>query len=254
MILIPITYSDTTGNSTYTVTFDPAMQSLQGKEDFYEIGLFSIITTNAVFNIGSDVVLNTGQIGVNNVFDYFNGTTTKQIIIPAGSYDVLSLGTVIGNIMTANGDTPITFGVTASQNIVMNMAAGYTVTLGPNSPYLLLGFNTGTYSDGATSQNIAEFFPINVLNVNIDGVVSSGFPNGARSSSIFSFAINGSPGVQIGTTNGGVNNIMWMDIVRSPVQNMTVFLSDNFGNKVNLHGASISMVIYIRKKTGYYTQ
>ena len=113
-----------------------------------------------------------------------------------------------------------------------------------NSINSLLGFHTKLYTSGFhQSENMVNILTINSTLVNID-ITSGNYVNGSTQPTIYSFFPNVSPGYQIIENR---HNLLYLPITSDTIHSITVWLTDQNGNELNIRGENLSMRFYLRE-------
>ena len=113
-----------------------------------------------------------------------------------------------------------------------------------NSINSLLGFDRKLYTSGFNeSENIVNILTINSILVNID-IISGSYVNGSTQPTIYSFFPDVSPGYKI---IENPHNILYLPITSDTIHSITIWLTDQNGNELNLRGEYLSMRFHLRE-------
>ena len=236
----------------------------------YEAALLSIDLYNSIPNVTEK----------NNKFQYSTdeGRTWKTITLPTGSYEVAQIETEIQKQMIINDDynksnneyyINIIPNVSELKSVIEITNDKYRVKLDnddagqSNSILKTLGFqaqpnNVLILSSGSNqSQNIVNITNINsvLLNIvnitNINSVLvnvdrtSGSYANSKESSAIYSFDPNRvPPGFKL---NERPNPIIYYPIHRSVIDSISVWLTDQDNNSLDIRGEKITIRLVIRE-------
>ena len=102
----------------------------------------------------------------------------------------------------------------------------------------LLGFDSNLYTSGFhESENMVNILTINSILVNID-ISSGSYVNGSTQPTIYSFFPDVSPGYKI---IENPHNLLYLPITLNTIYSITIWLTDQNGNELNLRGENLSM-------------
>ena len=108
----------------------------------------------------------------------------------------------------------------------------------------LLGFDSNLYISGFhESENMVNILTIKSILVNID-IISGSYVNGSTQSTIFSFFPDVSPGYKI---IENPHNLLNLPITSDMIHSITIWLTDQNGNELNLRGENLSMRFHLRE-------
>ena len=117
----------------------------------------------------------------------------------------------------------------------------YEVDFRQSNPiYSLLGFHNSTHQD---SENMVNILTIKGILVNID-IISGCYVNGSTQLTIFLFFPNFSPRYKI---IENPHNLLYLPITSDTIHSITVWLTDQNGNELNLRGENLSMRFNLRE-------
>ena len=112
------------------------------------------------------------------------------------------------------------------------------------SIYNLLGFHSNLYTSGFDeSENMVNILTINRILINID-IISGSFVNGFTQPTIYSFFPDVSRGYKLIENH---HNLHYLPITANTIHSITIWLTDQNGNELNLRGENLSMRFYLRE-------
>ena len=115
---------------------------------------------------------------------------------------------------------------------------------GYNSINSLLGFDNKLYTSGSNeSENMVNILTINSILVNID-IISGSYVNSSTQPTIYSLFPNVSPGYKI---IENLHNLLYLPITADAIHSITIWLTDQNGNELNLRGENLSMRFNLRE-------
>ena len=113
-----------------------------------------------------------------------------------------------------------------------------------NSVNSLPGFHSTLYTSWFHEfENMVNILTINSILVNID-IISGSYVNGSTQPTIYSFFSNVSPGYKI------IENphyLLYLPITSDTIHSITVWLTDQNGNELNLREENLSMRFHLRE-------
>ena len=113
-----------------------------------------------------------------------------------------------------------------------------------NSINSLLGFHSKLYTPGFhESENMVNILTINSILVNID-IISGSYVNGSTQPTIYSFFPNVSSGYKI---IENPHNLLYLSITADTIHSITIWLTDQNGNELNLREETLSIQLYLRE-------
>ena len=113
-----------------------------------------------------------------------------------------------------------------------------------NSINSLLAFHSKLYTSGFhESEDMVNILTINSILVNID-IISGSNVNGSTLPTIYSFFPNVSPGYKIIENS---QNLLYLPITSDTIHCITVWLTDQNGNELNLRGENLSMRFHLKE-------
>lgn len=226
--------------SMFTYNFYPPIE-LDSLD--YEIALMDIETYYSIPNIDAK----------NNQFSYFNSHSRARqtITVDTGTYDIPNLNIDLNQQLPILDRNKITFAIVPSTlHCSMTLQPAYWVDFSyANTFNKLLGFDAKMYENQSNtkriyvSENLVDIMPINSVYVNCD-LINNSYVNGKHSTAIYSFFPNVAPGAKIVEK---AINLVFLPINRTIISSVTVWLSDQDGNRINFRGENISMRFYLRK-------
>ena len=108
----------------------------------------------------------------------------------------------------------------------------------------LQGFDSKLYtSEFNESENMANILTINSILVNID-IISGSYVKGSAQPIIYSFFPNVSPGYKI---SEDPHKLLYLPITADTIRSITIWLTDQNGNELNLRGENLSMRFHLRE-------
>ena len=108
----------------------------------------------------------------------------------------------------------------------------------------LLGFHSNLYTSGFhESENMVNIITINSILVNID-IISGSYVNGSTQPTIYSFSPGDSPRY---TIVENPHNLLYLPITADTIHNITIWLTYQNGNELDLRGENLSMRFNLRK-------
>ena len=108
----------------------------------------------------------------------------------------------------------------------------------------LLGFHSNLYTSGFhESENMVNILTIHSILVNID-IISGIYVNGSTQPTIYSFFLDVSPGYKI---IENTHNLLYLPITPDTIHSITIWLTDQNGNELNLRGENLSMRFHLRE-------
>ena len=108
----------------------------------------------------------------------------------------------------------------------------------------LLGYYSKLYTSGFhESENMVNILTINSILVNID-IISGSYVYGSTQPTIYSFFPDVSPGYKIIENS---HNLPYIPITSDTIHSITIWLTDQNGNELNLRGENLSMRFHLRE-------
>ena len=90
---------------------------------------------------------------------------------------------------------------------------------------------------------MVNILTINSIRVNID-IISGSYGNGSTQSTIYSFFPNVTLGYKI---IENPHNLLYLQITSDKLHSITIWLSDQNGNELNLRGENLSMRFHLKE-------
>ena len=191
----------------------------------------------------------------NNCFSYSPGANPPwfDIIIPEGSYHVEDIHEFIHRQMRKNGhydkandknniELSANTNTLKSEMIINNNCQVDFIRY--NSINSLLEFDRKLYTSGDNeSENMVNILTINSILVNID-IISCSYVSGSTQPTIYSFFPDVSPGYTIFIENP--HNLLCLKITADTILSITIWLTDQNLNELNLRGENLSMRFHLR--------
>ena len=113
-----------------------------------------------------------------------------------------------------------------------------------NSINSLLGFDSKLYTSGFNeSENMVNILTINSILVNIH-IISGSYVNGSTQPTIYSFSPDVSSGYKI---IENPHNLLYLPITSGKIHSITIWLTDQNGNELNLRRENLSMRFHLRE-------
>ena len=107
----------------------------------------------------------------------------------------------------------------------------------------LLRFHSKLYTSGFhESEIMVNSLTINSILVNID-IISGSYVNGSTQPTIYSFFPDVSPEFKIFENS---HNLLYLPITSDTIHSITIWLTDQNGNELNLRGENLSMRFHLR--------
>ena len=111
-----------------------------------------------------------------------------------------------------------------------------------NSINSLLGYHRKLYTSGFhESEHMVNIHAIYSILANID-IISGSYVNGSTQPTIYSFFPNVSPRCKIIEIH---HNLLYLPITSDTIHSITVWLTDQNGNELNLRGDNLSMRFHL---------
>lgn len=190
----------------------------------------------------------------NNIFQYYNGTTTRTLTIPDGTYSFPDLMTEIQDLMITYGDytagTPNVFAINASLDdstgyITLTLTDSFTVTFINQGMANIWGANMTTYSTSTIMQNKAQIRAgIDTIFVHVNLVSGNSYINGGTSDVIYNFAAD-VPENGIIDIEPGILEFIGVSL-DTQIQMIHIYLTDQKGNILNLNGAPLTVSLLLQ--------
>ena len=229
--------------SSFNIIFNPKIELDMKK--VYEIALVNLETYYSFPNIDDS----------NNIFVYSHdqGQTWTKIKIPTGSYEIDNLNQTIrfemekvGHYDEVNQESYIN--IAANSNTlksILIIGQGYQVDFNqPNNLSKVLGFTGKKYIEGFhESEKSVNILSIDSIFVNID-IIDGSYVNGKTKNTIYSFFPDVAPGFKI--IESPVN-LVYLPILPYTIQNLSLSITDQDENLLNLRGEKLTARFHIRE-------
>ena len=191
----------------------------------------------------------------NNCFSYSSGANTAwfDIIIPEGSHHVQDINEFIQREMRKSDhydkvNDKNNVEISANTNTLKsemfvkgNYEADFRKDKSINS---LLGFDSNLYTSGFhDSESMLNILTINSILVNID-IISGSYINGSTQLTIYSLFPDVSAGYKI---IENPHNPLYLPITSDTIHSITIWLTDQNGNELNLREETLSMRFHVRE-------
>ena len=211
----------------------------------YEIALINLETYYSFPNIDRS----------NNYFTYSPNLAPLWFdsIIPEGSYHDEDINDFIQREMRKNGhydkeNDKNNVEISANTNTLrseMFLKNNYDVDFWKDkSINNLLGFHSKLYTSGFhESEHMVNILTINSILVNIF-IISGSYVNGSTQPTIYSFFPDVSPGYKIIEIP---HNRIYLPLTSDTIHSITIWLTDQNGNELNLRGEKLSMRFHLRE-------
>ena len=112
-----------------------------------------------------------------------------------------------------------------------------------NSINSFLGFDSKLYTSGFNeSENMVNILTINSLLGSID-IISGSYVNGTTQPTMYSLFPDVSTGYKI---IENPHNLLYLPITADTIHSITIWLTDQNGNELNLRGENLSMRFHLR--------
>ena len=186
-----------------------------------------------------------------------NGKNWLDLKIPIGSYDIDGINEALHRLVKEKsneeqGNESIEFFVLSGNKntlkcVLRIMKESVIVDFNiENSIRSVLGFEAKKYKGGRRyeSENTVNILSVNSILVNCD-VISSSRVNGKLAPVVYNFFPNVSPGEKIVSQP---KNIIYVPLTMSIISSMTVWITDQESNLLDLRGEQLTLTFHIRKR------
>ena len=107
-----------------------------------------------------------------------------------------------------------------------------------------LGFDSNLYTSGFHEpENMVNILTLSSILVNID-IISGSYVNGSTQPTIYLFFPDVSPGYKI---IENPHNLLYLPITSDTINSITISLTDQNGNELNLRGENLSMRFHLKE-------
>ena len=234
-------------NSRLYTRYEPPMEFLSSNTG-YEMALYRLETYFSFPNI--DSTNNCIRISIDS------GKNWLDLKIPTGCYGISGINETLQRLLpNVNNDKKFDrFYLVLSGNrntlkCVLEIMKDTTIVDFDveNSIRSVLGFEAKKYKGGSKryeSENNVNILRVNSILVNCDVIASSRI-NGMPASVIYNFFPNVSPGEKIICQP---KHIIYVPLTMSIISSMTVWITDEQNNLLDLHGEELTLTFHIRKR------
>jgi len=204
----------------------------------YEIAFDSIDTYYSFPNIIE---------GKNNKFAYKKGVAKTVLSLATGCYSIETINSAIKEMLGNDNDkitiTSVIPQLKSAIDIAPNFAVDFTE---PNSVNTVLGFDAKVLIQGYNiSDNIVNINRTNTIFINCD-LVTGSYVNETRQPVIYSFFPNVPPGYKIVEVTP---RLTFLPLNRSRLDSITVWLSNQDNELINLRNDVVTVRFQIRKRS-----
>lgn len=231
-------------SSNFTVYFNPPIELDITKT--YEVALISANVWYSWHNITSK----------NNKFRYSpigDGSQWFDLAVPPGAYNIVDINAEIKRLVKAKGHEPDNISVTPNYNTLksrISLAGNYKVDLrddnSPNNLRSVLGFSSKQLSGNGDHEGDK---PVNITSINSIAIrcslVNSSYINGSVSNIIHSFSPDKPPGYLMTVKP---RKIYLPIIKQSLISELTIRITDQSGNEIDLNGERTTFHISLREQ------
>ena len=204
----------------------------------YEIALISLETYYSIPNINES----------NNKFVYSDGSATKTITFPVGSYEITDINEELSRQLRQQGDDNyISIGVNTAtlKSTVQITNDRYSVNMTDSTIRTLLGFNARILSDAAVHEGDN---PVNILSINsvlvTCNLVGGSYKDGVSLPIIYSFFPDVSPGEKVIESP---RNLVYLPLTSTgTIGQIEISLLDQNCKPINLRGESVTIRLHIK--------
>ena len=234
-------------NSRLHIRYDPPMEFLSSNAG-YEMGLYRLETWYSFPNIDSSN--NSIRISIDS------GKNWLDLKIPVGCYGINGINDTLQRLLPrksvndgkVNEPYVVLSGNRNTFKCVLEIMKESTIIDfdTENSIRSVLGFQAKKYKGGKRyeSENKINILIVNSILVNCD-VISSSRVNGKFAPVIYDFFPNVSPGEKIVSQP---KHIIYVPITMSIISSMTVWITDQENNLLDLRGEQLTLTFHIRKR------
>jgi hypothetical protein len=204
----------------------------------YEMALICLETYYSIPNINES----------NNTFVYNDGSSSKTITFPIGSYEITDINDELMRQLQQRGDEPyIKIGVNSAtlKSTIQITNDRYSVNMGESTIRTLLGFNARilnglSYQEGDN--------PVNILSINsilvTCNLIGGSYKDGISQPIIYSFFPDVSPGEKVIESP---RNLVYLPITSTgSIGQIDIRLLDQNGNQIDLRGETVTVRLHIK--------
>ena len=235
-------------NSRLHIRYDPPMEFLSSDAG-YEMALYRLETWYSFPNIDSSN--NSIRISIDS------GKNWLDLEIPVGCYGIDGINEALQRLLLPhksvndgkiNKPYVVLSGNRNTLKSVLEIMKESTIIDfdTKNSIRSVLGFEAKKYKGGKRyeSENTVNILSVNSILVNCD-VISSSRVNGKLAPVVYNFFPNVSPGEKIVSQP---KNIIYVPLTMSIISSMTVWITDQESNLLDLRGEQLTLTFHIRKR------
>lgn len=185
--------------------------------------------------------------GTNNRFAYTKNGAKTVLSFPTGCYCIENINATLKEMLGDDKNSITISTVIPQLKSAIEIAPNFTVDFTePNSINTVLGFDAKVLNPGYnTSDNIININRTNTIFVNCD-LVTGCYVNETRQPVIYSFFPNVPPGYKIVEVTP---RLTFLPINRSRLDSITVWLSNQDDELINLRNDIVTVRFQIRKRT-----
>ena len=191
----------------------------------------------------------------NNKFRYSpNGSTWVDLTLPPGAYNIIDINAGIKRLIKTKGHDPDNITIEPDYNTLKSriiLANNYQVAFQDKNSKgnlrSILGFNSKalTTNGDHDSDNLVDITPINSITIRCS-LINSSYINGSLTNIIHSFSPTTPPGYLM---NVQPRNLIYLPITRqSQISQVSIRITDQSGNEIDLNGERTSFYISLREQ------
>lgn len=220
------------GRGSYlTKDYFPPVDVSEGE---WEIGLIDLMTFHSIPNI---------ETGVNDKFYHGEG---KVVTVAEGAYEIEDLETTLKAAVGKDVELELK---PNNNTLKANIKCSEQIDFTKDGTFAsLLGFDSKILAPGV--KHVSDR-PVNIMKVDVIrvecNIVRGSFNNGTEGHVIHEFYPNVGPGYKIVEVP---NTIIYLPVNVKRINNVTICLKDQNGERINLRNESISIRLHIREKNG----
>ena len=234
-------------NSRLHIRYNPPMEFLSSSNAGYEIALYRLETYYSFPNIDSSN--NSIRISIDS------GRNWLDLKIPIGCYGINGINEALQRLLPhksndgkVNEPYVVLSGNKNTLKCVLEIMKDSTIIDfdTENSIRSVLGFQAKKYKGGKRyeSENKVNILSVNSILVYCD-VISSSRVNGMLAPVIYNFFPNVSPGEKIVSQP---KHLIYVPLTMSVISSMTVWITDQKSNLLDLRGEQLTLTFHIRKR------
>ena len=223
--------------SSIQTIFNPPLFFSQGCR--YEIACCGLETYYSFPNI--DEKNNKIQISIDQ------GKNWIQIVIPIGCYEIKAINSILKRLIKEKGGKVEDLDLIPNRNTFQSILTLKDIWVDfsgeQGSLRSVLGFDPKIYRDGRhESEHIVNILRVNSIIIHCD-VIKLSRKNGIASPIIYNFFPNVGPGQKIVDKP---KNLIYLPLTLSIISQMTVWLTDQSGEPLDLRGEELTITFHIR--------